>query len=71
MNYDWSVVGIKGMVTAIEAMRKCIHDDGDSFEKIKKMIETRSYEATSINEKALWETYKDFLDPQINTNFNG
>ena len=71
MNYDWSVVGIKGMVAAIEAMRKYIHDDGDSLEKIKKMIETRSYEATSINEKALWETYKDFLDPQINTNFNG
>jgi hypothetical protein len=71
MNYDWSVVGIKGMVTAIEAMRKCIHDDGESFEKIKDMIEIRSKEATSVNEQALWETYKDFLDPQINTTLDG
>ncbi len=66
MNYDWSVVGVKGMVTAVEAMRMCIKERGDSFDKIKEMIEVRSKEATSVNEKALWETYKDFLDPRIN-----
>ena len=66
MNYDWSVVGVKGMVTAIEAMRMCIKERGESFDKIKKMIEKRSKEATSLNEQALWETYKDFLDPRIN-----
>jgi hypothetical protein len=66
MNYDWSVVGVKGMVTAIEAMRMCIKERGESFDKIKKMIEKRSKEATSVNEVALWETYKDFLDPRIN-----
>ena len=66
MSYDWSVVGVKGMVTAIEAMRMCIKERGESFDKIKKMIEKRSKEATSVNEVALWETYKDFLDPRIN-----
>ena len=66
MNYDWAVVGVKGMVTAIEAMRMCIKERGESFDKIKKMIEKRSKEATSVNEVALWETYKDFLDPRIN-----
>ena len=66
MNYDWSVVGVKGMVTAIEAMRMCIKERGESFDKIKKMIEKRAKEATSVNEVALWETYKDFLDPRIN-----
>ena len=70
MNYDWSVVGVKGMITAIEAMRKCIEERGESFDKIKKMIELRSKEATSLNEQALWETYKDFLDPQINTSLD-
>ena len=66
MNYDWSVVGVKGMVTAVEAMRMCIKERGDSFDKIKEMIEERSKEAPSVNERALWETYKDFLDPRIN-----
>ena len=60
------MVGVKGMVTAIEAMRMCIKERGESFDKIKKMIEKRSKEATSVNEVALWETYKDFLDPRIN-----
>ena len=35
--------------------------------RMKTLIEEKAQQSGSVNEQALWETYKDFLDPMINT----
>ena len=70
MNHSWPFLGIEFMNGALVAMRKCIENEED-IEKIKKMIEEEVSHSKSVNEHALWETYKDFLDPRINTALEG
>ena len=50
--------------SAVAAMQKCI-SDGD-IDNMRKLIESNIKTSQSVNEEALWETYKDFLDPRIN-----
>jgi len=65
MNQSWLFLGVESINGALVAMRHCIEDEED-IDKIKKMIEDESSKSRSVNEQALWETYKDFLDPRIN-----
>ena len=65
MNKSWPHVGIDSIKEAITAIRKCIEKEED-IEKINVLIEENSKQSKSVNEQALWETYKDFLDPRIN-----
>ena len=65
MNQSWPNVGISRLEDALVAIRQCIKKEED-IERIKKMITEKSSTSNSPNEQALWETYKDFLDPRIN-----
>jgi len=56
-------------VSAIAAMQKCI--ENGEVDNMRKMIEGNIKTSKSVNEEALWETYKDFLDPRINQDLPG
>ncbi len=64
MSRPWCMVGVGGIASAVAAMQKCI-SDGD-IDNMRKLIESNIKTSQSVNEEALWETYKDFLDPRIN-----
>ena len=69
MSRPWCMVGVTGMVSAIAAMQKCI--ENGEVDNMRKMIEGNIKTSKSVNEEALWETYKDFLDPRINQDLPG
>ena len=64
MSRPWCMVGVGGLVQAVAAMQKCIADG--EVENMTKLIESNIKTSQSVHEEALWETYKDFLDPRIN-----
>lgn len=64
MSRPWCMIGVHGLMNAIAAMKECIAEgEGD---KMKTLIERNIKNSLSVNEEALWQTYKDFLDPRLN-----
>jgi hypothetical protein len=64
---EWVGMGIWHLKTAISVMNLLIDNDLVDFGVMKALIEEKAQQSGSVNEQALWETYKDFLDPMINT----
>ena len=64
---EWVGMGVWHLKTAISVMNLLIDNDLVDFGVMKALIEEKAQQSGSVNEQALWETYKDFLDPMINT----
>ena len=54
-------MGVWHLQTAITVMNLLIHNQLD------EMITEKIKESGHQNEQALWETYRDFLNPEINS----
>ena len=64
---EWVGMGVWLLKTSISVMNLLIDNDLVDFGVMKALIEEKAQQSGSVNEQALWETYKDFLDPMINT----
>jgi|TARA_Y100000034_G_scaffold124770_1_gene173394 hypothetical protein len=64
---EWVGMGVWHLQTSISIMNLLINNDLVDLGVMKTLIEEKAQQSGSVNEQALWETYKDFLDPMINT----
>ena len=67
---DWASVGIFHLQTAIQIMNLLVDNDLVNREVMIEMIESRIRDAHSPIEQAMWETYIDFLRPELNPTSN-
>jgi hypothetical protein len=60
-------MGVWHLQTAITVMNLLIHNQLVDFRLMNEMITEKIKESGHQNEQALWETYRDFLNPEINS----
>ena len=60
-------MGVWHLQTAITVMNLLIDNDLVDFGVMKALIEEKAQQSGSVNEQALWETYRDFLNTEINS----
>ena len=63
---DWASVGIFHLQTAIQIMNLLVDNDLVNRPVMAEMIQAKIRESGSQLEQAIWETYRDFLNPEIN-----
>ena len=63
-------MGVWHLQTAITVMNLLIHNQLVDFKLMDEMITEKIKESGHQNEQALWETYRDFLNPEINSAAN-
>ena len=59
-------MGVWHLQTAITVMNLLIHNQLVDLKLMDEMITEKIKESGHQNEQALWETYRDFLNPEIN-----
>tara|TARA_R110002051_G_scaffold112379_1_gene185142 strand:+ start:7925 stop:8167 length:243 start_codon:yes stop_codon:yes gene_type:complete len=63
--------GLIHLTQAIGIMNRSVRDGNIDLDTFRKGIETRAnHPGLPVHEVALWETYKDFLDPEVNPDFS-
>ena len=63
--------GLIHLTQAIGIMNRSVRDGNMDLDTFRKGIEARAnHPGLPLHEVALWETYKDFLDPEVNPDFN-
>ena len=60
-------MGVWHLQTAITVMNLLIHNQLVDLKLMDEMITEKIKESGHQNEQALWETYRDFLNPEINS----
>ena len=63
---QWVGLGVWHLQSAISIMNLLVDNQLVDLNIIKALIDEKIKDAGSVNEEALWETYKDFLNPSIN-----
>jgi len=62
--------GLIHLTQAIGIMNRSVRDGNIDLDTFRRGIETRAnHPGLPLHEVALWETYKDFLDPEVNPDF--
>jgi len=64
---QWVGLGVWHLQSSIAIINLLVDNGLVDLSLIKILIEEKIKDAGSVNEEALWETYKDFLNPSINT----
>ena len=59
-------MGVWHLQTAITVMNLLVHNQLVDLKLMDEMITEKIKESGHQNEQALWETYRDFLNPEIN-----
>ncbi len=67
---EWVGMGVWHLQTSISIMNLLINNDLVDLGVMKTLIEEKAQQSGSVNEQALWETYRDFLNPEINSAAN-
>ncbi len=63
-------MGVWHLQTAITVMNLLVHNQLVDLKLMDEMITEKIKESGHQNEQALWETYRDFLNPEINSAIN-
>ena len=63
---EWVGMGVWHIQTAISIMNLLVNNQLDDLNLMGEMITEKIKESGHQNEQALWETYRDFLNPEIN-----
>ena len=64
---EWVGMGVWHIQTAISLMNLLVNNQLVDLKLMDEMITEKIKESGHQNEQALWETYRDFLDPEINS----
>ena len=63
-------MGVWHLQTAITVMNLLVNNQLVDLRLMDEMITEKIKESGHQNEQALWETYRDFLNPEINSAIN-
>ena len=63
---EWVGIGVWHIQTAISVMNLLVNNQLVDLGLMNEMITEKIKESGDVNEQALWETYRDFLNPDIN-----
>ena len=63
---EWVGIGVWHIQTAISIMNLLVNNQLVDLKLMDEMITEKIKKCGSVNEQALWETYRDFLNPEIN-----
>ena len=55
------------MISAVSLMRIILNNGLLEKDMFRRVLEEMARNSSCVREEALWETYKDFLNPSINT----
>ena len=64
---EWVGIGVWHIQTAISVMNLLVNNQLVDLGLMNEMITEKIKESGHQNEQALWETYRDFLNPEINS----
>jgi hypothetical protein len=67
---EWVGMGVWHLQTAITIMNLLVNNQLVDLRLMNEMITEKIGESGHQNEQALWETYRDFLNPAINSESN-
>ena len=62
---EWVGIGVWHIQTAISVMNLLVNNQLVDLGLMNEMITEKVKESGDVNEQALWETYRDFLNPDI------
>ena len=63
-------MGVWHLQTAITVMNLLVNNQLVDLKLMDEMITEKIKESGHQNEQAIWETYRDFLNPEINSAIN-
>ena len=64
---EWVGMGVWHLQTAITIMNLLVNNQLVDLKLMDEMITEKIKESGHQNEQAIWETYRDFLNPEINS----
>ena len=67
---EWVGMGVWHIQTAISIMNLLVNNQLVDLKLMDEMITEKIKESGHQNEQAIWETYRDFLNPEINSAIN-
>ena len=63
---EWVGIGVWHIQTAVSVMNLLVNNQLVDLGLMNEMITEKIKGSGDVNEQALWETYRDFLNPDIN-----